>query len=149
MVDYKEREPTNPITHKPINQNIMARIAGVNIPEGKRIEASLQYVYGIGLTRSQDILAKTNIDPSKRTKDLTESELTKLREYITKNYTIEGDLRRETNVNISRLKAINTYRGIRHKLGLPTRGQRTKTNSRTKRGKRISVGSGKKKATKT
>ena len=127
----------------------MARIAGVNIPEGKRIEASLQYVYGIGLTRSQDILEKTNIDPSKRTKDLTESELTELREYITKNYTIEGDLRRETNVNISRLKAINAYRGIRHKLGLPTRGQRTKTNSRTKRGKRISVGSGKKKATKT
>jgi small subunit ribosomal protein S13 len=123
----------------------MARIAGVNIPEEKRIEASLQYVYGIGLTRSQEILAGTGIDPSKRTKDLSEAELTKLREYVTKNYTIEGDLRRESSVNISRLKSINAYRGIRHKLGLPVRGQRTKTNSRTKRGKRMSVGSGKKK----
>ncbi|MEK7447505.1 MAG: 30S ribosomal protein S13 [Patescibacteria group bacterium] len=124
----------------------MARIAGVNIPEEKTIEASLQYVYGIGLTRSQEILVGTGIDPIKRTKDLSEAELTKLREYITKNYTIEGDLRREVSVNVSRLKSINAYRGIRHKLGLPVRGQRTKTNSRTKRGKRMSVGSGKKKA---
>ncbi|MDO8507741.1 MAG: 30S ribosomal protein S13 [bacterium] len=124
----------------------MARIAGVNIPEEKRIEASLQYVYGIGLTKSKEILAGTGIDPSKRTKDLSEAELTKLREYITKNYTIEGDLRRETSVNVSRLKAINAYRGVRHKLGLPVRGQRTKTNSRTKRGKRMAVGSGKKKS---
>jgi len=124
----------------------MARIAGVNIPEEKRVEASLQYVYGIGLTRSQEILKATGINPSTRTKDLTEGELTKLREYITKNYTIEGDLRRETSVNVSRLKAINAYRGLRHKLGLPVRGQRTKTNSRTKRGKKVSVGSGRKKA---
>ncbi len=124
----------------------MARIAGVNIPEEKTIEASLQYIYGIGLTKSKEILSLTSIDPKKRTKDLSEAELTKLREYITKNYTIEGDLRRETTQNISRLKAINAYRGLRHKLGLPVRGQRTKTNSRTKRGKRISVGSGKKKA---
>lgn len=124
----------------------MARIAGVNIPEEKRIEASLQYVYGIGLTRSKEILVGTGIDPSKRTKDLSEAELTKLREYVTKNYTIEGDLRRESSVNVSRLKSINAYRGIRHKLGLPVRGQRTKTNSRTKRGKRMAVGSGKKKA---
>lgn len=123
----------------------MARIAGVNIPEEKRIEASLQYIYGIGLTKSKEILALTNIDPKKRTKDLSEAELTKLREYITKNYTIEGDLRRETTQNISRLKAINTYRGLRHKLGLPVRGQRTKTNSRTKRGKRMAIGGNKKK----
>ena len=123
----------------------MARIAGVNIPEEKRVEASLQYIYGIGLTRSQEILSSTNIDPSKRTKDLNEAELTKLREYVTKNYMIEGDLKRGASVNISRLKTINSYRGLRHKLGLPVRGQRTKTNSRTKRGKRMSVGSGKKK----
>ena len=110
----------------------MARIAGVNIPEEKRVEASLQYIYGIGLTRSQEILSSTNIDPSKRTKDLNEAELTKLREYVTKNYMIEGDLKRGASVNISRLKTINSYRGLRHKLGLPVRGQRTKTNSRTK-----------------
>ncbi len=124
----------------------MARIAGVNIPEEKRIEASLQYVYGIGLTRAQKILADTRIDPSKRTKDLSEDDLSKLREYITKNFTIEGDLRREVSVNVNRLKAINTYRGMRHKNGLPVRGQRTKTNSRTKRGKKVSVGSGRKKS---
>ncbi len=123
----------------------MARIAGVNIPEEKRIEASLRYIYGIGLTRSKKILKDTGIDSNKRTKDLSESELTKLREYITKNFTIEGDLRREVSVNVNRLKAINTYRGARHKAGLPVRGQRTKTNSRTKRGKKISVGSGRKK----
>jgi len=124
----------------------MARIAGVNIPEEKRIEASLRYIYGIGLTRSKKILSDTGIDPSKRTKDLTEGEMTKLREHITKNFTIEGDLRREVSQDISRLKSINSYRGARHKQSLPVRGQRTKTNSRTKRGKRISVGSGKKKA---
>jgi len=123
----------------------MARIAGVNIPEEKRVEVSLQYIYGIGLTRSREILSSTNIDPSKRTKDLNEAELTKLREYVTKNYMIEGDLKRGASVNISRLKTINSYRGLRHKLGLPVRGQRTKTNSRTKRGKRMSVGSGRKK----
>ena len=124
----------------------MARIAGVNIPEEKRIEASLQYVYGIGLTRAQKILVDTRIDPSKRTKDLSEDDLSKLREYITKNFTIEGDLRREVSINVNRLKAINTYRGMRHKNGLPVRGQRTKTNSRTKRGKKVSVGSGRKKS---
>jgi len=124
----------------------MARIAGVNIPEEKRIEASLQYIYGIGLTRSKEILTKTAIDPSKRTKDLSDAEITKLRDYVTKNYSIEGDLRREVSQDISRLKSINSYRGARHKQSLPGRGQRTKTNSRTKRGKRMSVGSGKKKA---
>ena len=124
---------------------IMARLAGVNIPEEKRVEASLRYIYGIGLTRSQKILSDTNIDPNKRVKDLSEAELTKLREYLTKTYTIEGDLRREVSQNINRLKAVNAYRGLRHKSGLPVRGQRTKTNSRTKRGKRVTVGSGRKK----
>lgn len=123
----------------------MARIQGVNIPEEKKIEASLRYIYGIGPTRSQEILAGTNIDPNKRTKDLSEAEMSKLREYITKNYTIEGDLRRETSQNINRLKAINAYKGLRHKSGLPVRGQRTKTNSRTKRGRKVTVGSGRKK----
>lgn len=123
----------------------MARIVGINIPEEKRIEASLRYIYGIGLTRSQKILKETSIDPNKRTKDLNDAELNKLREYITKNFTIEGDLRRETTQNISRLKAISSYRGLRHKQALPVRGQRTKTNSRTKRGKKVSVGSGRKK----
>jgi small subunit ribosomal protein S13 len=125
----------------------MARIAGVNIPEEKRVEVSLQYIYGIGLTRSKKVLKETGIDPNKRTKDLTDEEVIKLRDYITKTYSIEGDLRRETGQNINRLKAINTYRGLRHKLNLPVRGQRTKTNSRTKRGKRVTVGSGRKKAT--
>lgn len=123
----------------------MARIAGVNIPENKRVEASLRYIYGVGPKKSQEILKGTGISPDKRVKDLDESELTKLREYITKNYTIEGDLRREVSQNINRLKAINSYRGLRHKLGLPVHGQRTKTNSRTKRSKRTTVGSGRKK----
>ncbi len=123
----------------------MARIAGVNIPEEKRIEASLQYIYGIGLTRSQKILVNTGISPDKRTKELTDTEITKLRDYITKNYSIEGELRRATSQNIQRLKAVGTYRGLRHKLSLPVRGQRTKTNSRTKRSKRVTVGSGRKK----
>lgn len=123
----------------------MARIAGVNIPENKRVEASLRYIYGVGPKKSQEILKGTGIDPDKRVKDLSESDLTKLREYITKNYTIEGDLRREVSQNINRLKAINSYRGLRHKLGLPVHGQRTKTNSRTKRSKRATVGSGRKK----
>ncbi len=125
----------------------MARIAGVNIPEEKRIEASLQYIYGIGLTRSHEILVGTGIDPNKRTKELTDADITKLRDYITKNYTIEGDLRRETSQNVQRLKAVGAYRGLRHKFGLPARGQRTKTNSRTKRSRKMTVGSGRKKST--
>jgi len=124
----------------------MARVAGVNIPEGKRVEASLRYVYGVGPKKSKEILAQANIDVDKRVKDLTEDELKKIREIISKGYTVEGDLRREVRMNVSRLKDINSYRGTRHKLGLPVHGQRTKTNSRTKRGKKITVSSGKKKA---
>ena len=124
----------------------MARVAGVNIPEGKRIEASLRYVYGVGPKKSKEILAQANIDLDKRVKDLSEDELKKIREIISKGYTVEGDLRREVRMNVSRLKDINAYRGTRHKLGLPVRGQRTKTNSRTKRGKKVTVSSGKKKA---
>lgn len=124
----------------------MARISGVNIPDGKRVEIALTYIFGIGLTRSQEILKETNINPDTRVKDLNDNELSRIRESIEKNYKIEGDLRREVVQNINRLKEIASYRGARHKNGLPTRGQRTKTNSRTKRGKKITVGSGRKKA---
>lgn len=125
----------------------MARIAGVNIPTEKRVEVALTYIHGIGLTRSQKILKQTNINPDVRVKDLTEAEVARIREYLEKNYKVEGDLRREVSLNISRLKEVGSYRGLRHKLGLPVHGQRTKTNSRTKRGgKRVTVGSGRKKA---
>ncbi len=123
----------------------MARISGINIPDEKRVEISLTYIFGIGLTRSQKILKETNIDSNIRVKDLTDTELSNIREYIEKNYKIEGDLKREIVQNINRLKETGTYRGLRHKAGLPVRGQRTKTNSRTKRGKRVTVGSGRKK----
>lgn len=124
----------------------MARIAGVNIPTEKRVEVALTYIYGIGPTRSLKILTQANIKPDVRVKDLTEAEITRIREILEKNFKIEGDLRREVSQNISRLKEIGSYRGARHKLGLPVRGQRTKTNSRTKRGgKRVTVGSGRKK----
>ncbi len=112
----------------------MARIAGVDIPNQKRIEVALTYIYGIGLTSAKDILAKTGIDPDKRSKDLTEEEIAKLRDEIEKNYTVEGDLRRDVSLNIKRLVEINCYRGIRHRKGLPVRGQRTKTNARTRKG---------------
>lgn len=127
----------------------MARVAGVNIPDEKRVEASLTYIYGIGLTRSQKILAGTQINADTRVKDLTETELNRIREFIEKNFKIEGDLKREVVQNINRLKEVGTYRGTRHKLNLPARGQRTKTNSRTKRGKKQTMGSGKRKVTKT
>ena len=124
----------------------MARIAGVNIPTEKRVEIALTYIYGIGPTRSLKVLTQANINPDVRVKDLTEAEVTRIREILEKNFKIEGDLRREVSQNISRLKEIGSYRGTRHKLGLPVRGQRTKTNSRTKRGgKRVTVGSGRKK----
>ena len=124
----------------------MARIAGVNIPTEKRVEIALTYIYGIGPTRSLKILTQANINPDVRVKDLTEAEITRIREILEKNFKIEGDLRREVSQNISRLKEIGSYRGMRHKLGLPVHGQRTKTNSRTKRGgKRVTVGSGRKK----
>jgi small subunit ribosomal protein S13 len=125
----------------------MARIAGVTIPNEKRIEASLRYIYGIGLTTSKRILEATKIDPEKRTKDLGEDELNRLREFIEKELKTEGQLRQQVLVNIKRLKEISAYRGIRHIRGLPVHGQRTKTNSRTRHGNvRRTAGSGRKKS---
>ncbi len=112
----------------------MARIAGVDIPNNKRMEIALTYIYGIGRKSSNDILAKTGIDPDKRAKDLTEDEIAKLRDEIENSYTVEGDLRRDVALNIKRMVEINCYRGIRHRKGLPVRGQRTKTNARTRKG---------------
>ena len=112
----------------------MARIAGVDIPNNKRVEIALTYIYGIGRTSSNDILAKTGVDPDKRAKDLTEEEIAKLRDEIENSYTVEGDLRRDVALNIKRMVEINCYRGIRHRKGLPVRGQRTKTNARTRKG---------------
>ena len=112
----------------------MARIAGVDIPNNKRVEIALTYIYGLGRKSSNDILAKTGIDPDKRAKDLTEEEIAKLRDVIENSYTVEGDLRREVALNIKSLVEINCYRGIRHRKGLPVRGQRTKTNARTRKG---------------
>jgi small subunit ribosomal protein S13 len=112
----------------------MARIAGVDIPNNKRVEIALTYIYGIGLKSSQDILAKTGIDPDIRAKDLTEGDIAKLRDEIEANYRVEGDLRREVSMNIKNMVEINCYRGIRHRKGLPVRGQRTKTNARTRKG---------------
>ncbi len=112
----------------------MARIAGVDIPNNKRVEIALTYIYGIGRKSSNDILAKTGVDPDKRAKDLTEDEIAKLRDEIENSYTVEGDLRREVALNIKNMVEINCYRGIRHRKGLPVRGQRTKTNARTRKG---------------
>jgi small subunit ribosomal protein S13 len=124
----------------------MARIKGVEIPKNKRVEIALTYIYGIGLNTSQKILEKAKIDPNTRVSDLAEAEVNLIRELIEKSHLVEGDLKREVNQNIKRLKEEGTYRGLRHKAGLPVRGQRTKTNARTKRGKKITMGSGKKKA---
>ncbi len=123
----------------------MARIAGVDLPRNKRLEIALTYIYGIGLSRSHEIILKTGIDPDKRVKDLTEEEITRLRDVIERNYRVEGDLRREVQMNIKRLIDIGTYRGMRHKRNLPVRGQRTRTNARTRRGPRKTV-PGKKRA---
>ena len=112
----------------------MARIAGVDIPNNKRVEIALTYIYGIGLKSSKDILAKTGINPDTRAKDLTEQEVALLRDEIEANYNVEGDLRREVALNIKRMVEVNCYRGIRHRKGLPVRGQRTKTNARTRKG---------------
>ena len=112
----------------------MARIAGVDIPNNKRIEIALTYIYGIGRKSANDILAKTGINPDTRAKDLTEEEVAKLRDEIENSYTVEGDLRRDVAMNIKRMVEINCYRGIRHRKGLPVRGQRTKTNARTRKG---------------
>ncbi len=112
----------------------MARIAGVDIPNQKRVEIALTYIYGIGRTSANKILAKTGISPDTRAKDLTEDEIAKLRDEIEANYHVEGDLRREVGLDIKRMVEINCYRGIRHRKGLPVRGQRTKTNARTRKG---------------
>lgn len=118
----------------------MVRISGVDIPNDKHICIALTYIFGIGRSAAEAMLSKLNIDNSIKTKDLSEDELVKIREYIENNYTIEGDLRREVSQNVKRLIEINSYRGIRHKRGLPVRGQRTHTNARTRKGKRRSVG---------
>ena len=112
----------------------MARIAGVDIPNNKRVEIALTYIYGIGRKSANDILARTGINPDTRAKDLTEEEIAKLRDEIENSYTVEGDLRREVALNIKRMVEVNCYRGIRHRKGLPVRGQRTKTNARTRKG---------------
>lgn len=122
----------------------MARIAGIDLPRDKRIEIALTYIYGIGLTTSQKILAETGINPDTRTRDLTEDELIKIRDSIDKGIIVEGDLRREQSLNIKRLVEIGCYRGRRHRVGLPVRGQNTKNNARTRKGPRKAI-AGKKK----
>lgn len=122
----------------------MARIAGVDLPRDKRVEIALTYLYGIGLSRSHEILAATGVNPDIRVKDLSDEDALKLRTYIDESYEIEGDLRRWEAMNIKRLGDIGTYRGRRHRQGLPVRGQRTRTNARTRRGRRLTV-AGKKK----
>ena len=117
----------------------MARIEGVDLPRNKRVEIGLTYIFGIGRTRSQEILASANIHPDKRVKDLTDNEITQLREYINQNFKVEGDLRRETQLNIKRLIEIGSYRGLRHRRNLPVRGQRTRTNARTRKGPKKTV----------
>ena len=123
----------------------MARIAGVDLPRDKRIEIGLTYIFGIGLTSSHKILASTGVNPDTRVKDLSDSDVAALRAEVEKNYQVEGDLRRWEAMNIKRLVDIGTYRGRRHRMGLPVRGQRTRTNARTRRGRRQTV-AGKKKA---
>ena len=118
----------------------MARIAGVDIPRNKRVEVALTYIYGIGPTSAKQIIAKTNVDPDTRVNNLTEEEVNRLRETVDKDYTVEGDLRRTVGMNIKRLQEIKCYRGIRHSRGLPVHGQRTRTNARTRRGARRTVG---------
>lgn len=118
----------------------MARISGVDIPRDKRVIVALTYIFGIGDSRAKDIIEATGINPNTRVKDLTETELTKLREMVDKNFTVEGDLRREISMNIKRLMEIGCYRGIRHRRGLPVRGQRTRTNARSRKGGKKTVG---------
>ncbi len=120
------------------------RLVGVDLPQNKRIEIALTYIYGIGLTTSKKVLASTGIDPNVRVKDLTEEDLAKLRDYIQNNLKVEGDLHREVSQNVKRLMEIGCYRGLRHRRGLPVRGQRTHTNARTRKGPRKQIG-GKKK----
>ncbi len=126
----------------------MARVAGVDLPRDKRVEIGLTYIFGIGHTTSQKILQETGINPDTRVRALSEEEVSKLRELIDREYRVEGDLRREVNLNIKRLVEIGSYRGRRHRAGLPVHGQRTRTNSRTRRGGQRRTVAGKKKATK-
>jgi small subunit ribosomal protein S13 len=118
----------------------MARVAGADIPNDKRVEVALTYIYGIGLSSSKRILQTTSINPDTRVKDLTENEMARLRETIEQQYTVEGDLRRELAMNIKRLMDIGAYRGLRHRRGMPVRGQRTRTNARTRKGPRRTIG---------
>jgi len=125
----------------------MARIAGVDLPRSKRVEIGLTYIFGIGLTTSQEIIKNTGINPDTRVKDLSDEEVVRLREVIDRSYAVEGDLRREVGMNIKRLQEIGCYRGLRHRRNLPAHGQRTRTNARTKRGQRRTV-AGRKRAVK-
>jgi len=118
----------------------VARIAGVDLPREKRVEVALTYIYGIGLSTSKRIIAVTGVNPDTRVRDLTEEEVSKLRETIDRNYKVEGDLQREIQMNVKRLIDIGTYRGLRHRRGLPVRGQRTRTNARTRKGPKKTVG---------
>ena len=122
----------------------MARISGVDLPRDKRIEIALTYIYGIGRKTASDIIAATGINPDTRVKDITEDEVSKLREYIDRNVKVEGDLRRETAFDIKRLIEIGCYRGVRHRTGLPVRGQRSKTNARTRKGPKKTIANKKK-----
>jgi small subunit ribosomal protein S13 len=117
----------------------VARIAGVDLPRRKRVDIALTYIYGIGRKRAGDIISGTQIDPSTRTDDLTEDEIRRIRDYIDEHYKVEGDLRQQVRLDIKRLKDLGCYRGLRHRRGLPARGQRTRTNARTKRGPRRAV----------
>lgn len=117
----------------------MARIEGVDLPRDKRVEIGLRYIYGIGPTRAQEIIEATGVNPDVRVKDLTDSDISKMREHITANFSVEGDLRRQVQMNIKRLIEIGSYRGLRHRRGLPVHGQRTKTNARTRKGPKKTV----------
>jgi small subunit ribosomal protein S13 len=125
----------------------VARIAGVDLPRDKRLEIGLTYIYGIGLTRAQKVCAETGVDPDTRIRQLTDDEVTRIRRFIEANFEVEGDLRREVQQNIKRKIEIGSYQGIRHRRGLPVRGQRTHTNARTRKGRRVAI-AGKKKVTK-
>ena len=118
----------------------MARISGVTIPDGKQVQIALTYVYGIGPTSSDDVLKKAKVEPTVRVRDLTDAEILRIQEAINSNLTVEGELQRIVSGNVKRLKDIGSYRGVRHKAALPSRGQRTRTNARTRRGKRLAVG---------
>lgn len=124
----------------------MARISGVTVPDNKQVQYSLTYIHGIGLKTSKDICEAVKVDPTVRVKDLSETELNKIQDVIRVDYTVEGELQRVVATNIKRLKDIGSYRGLRHKMGLPSRGQRTRTNARTRRGKRVAIGGSQPKA---